>query len=348
MSQAFDAQRLELTGERMVLVPQIRHRRWRQYSFSVSNNGVLLYQGPQHQQFSWFDRQGKLLAALGPHNDYQSFILSPDERYVALYRLDDPGTVLPAIWVMDLSRESAVFRFTDPDLGQPEFAPVWSADSSEILFSRGDERRMRLFRQALSGGVAKCVLDTEGPKFPSNWSSDGQFIAYTSQVPDYRNLHTWILELSEEEEAKPRLFLQHPYQEFSAEFSPAGGGETSRWLAYSSDETGRHQVYVRDFPEGRHKWQVSSQGGLQPHWRSDGRELFYLKPDGTLMSVPVHPGSSFEFGAPQELFKTGLQFLTLNSIWMNQYDVSRDGQRFLLNCPPSEAAHSAITAVIPW
>jgi Tol biopolymer transport system component len=249
---------------------------------------------------------------------------------------------------MDLSRESALFRFTDPDLAQPEFAPVWSPDSTEILFSRGDERRMRLFRQALSGGVARCVLDTEGPKFPSNWSSDGQFIAYNSQVPDYRNMHTWIFELRGQEETKPRLFLQHPYQEFSAEFSPACGGEAPRWLAYSSNETGQHEVYVRDFPEGRHKWQVSSQGGLQPHWRRDGRELFYLKPDGTLMSVPMHPGSRFEFAPPQALFKTNLQFLTLNSVWMNQYGVSRDGQRFLLNCPVSEAAHSAITAVIPW
>lgn len=349
MAQAFDSRRLELSGERMVVVPQVRHRRWRQSTFSVSTNGVLLYQDAEHRQFSWFDRQGKLLAAVGPQNDCLSFTLSPDERYVALHRHDDPDTVLPTIWVMDLSREGAVFRFTDTDVAQPEFTPVWSPDSSEILFSRGDERRMRLFRQALSGGTAQCVLDTEGPKFPSDWSSDGEFIAYTSQVPDYRYLHTWIVALSgQEERAKPRPFLQHSYQEFTAQFSPADAGESPRWLAYTSNETGRYEVYVRDFPEGRHKWQVSNQGGLQPHWRRDGRELFYLTLDGTLMSVSVNPGPDFEFGASQTLFRTGLRFLTLYTIWMNQYAVSRDGQRFLLNRSLPQTAHCAITAVIPW
>jgi Tol biopolymer transport system component len=250
---------------------------------------------------------------------------------------------------MDLLRESAVFRFTDTDVAQSEFTPVWSPDSNEILFSRGDERRMRLFRQTVSGGTAKCVLDTEGPKFPNDWSSDGQFIAYTSQVPDYRNLHTWIVALNgQEERAKPRPFLQHSYQEFTAQFSPADAGESPRWLAYTSNETGRYEVYVRDFPDGRHKWQVSNQGGLQPHWRRDGRELFYLTLDGTLMSVSVNPGPDFEFGASQPLFRTGLRFLTLYTIWMNQYAVSRDGQRFLLNRSLPETAHGAITAVIPW
>jgi Tol biopolymer transport system component len=349
MAQAFDSRRLELTGDRMVVVPQVRHRRWRQSTFSVSTNGVLLYQDAEDRQFSWFDRQGKLLAAVGPQNDCLSFTLSPDERYVALHRHDDPGTVLPTIWVMDLLRESAVFRFTDTDVAQSEFTPVWSPDSNEILFSRGDERRMRLFRQTVSGGTAKCVLDTEGPKFPNDWSSDGQFIAYTSQVPDYRNLHTWIVALSgQEERAKPRPFLQHSYQEFTAQFSPADAGESPRWLAYTSNETGRYEVYVRDFPDGRHKWQVSNQGGLQPHWRRDGRELFYLTLDGTLMSVSVNPGPDFEFGASQPLFRTGLRFLTLYTIWMNQYAVSRNGQRFLLNRSLPETAHGAITAVIPW
>jgi Tol biopolymer transport system component len=250
---------------------------------------------------------------------------------------------------MDLLRDGAVFRITDTNRAQPELCPVWSPDSSEVLFSRGDDRRMCLFRQALSGGTARCVLDTEGPKFPNDWSSDGQFIAYTSQVPDYRNLHTWIMALnSAEENAKPRLFLQHSYQEFSAEFSPAKTGEAPRWLAYSSNETGRCEVYVRDFPEGQHKWQISSEGGVQPHWRRDGRELFYLRLDGTLMSVAVNPGASFESEASQPLFTTGLRFLTRYSLWMNQYAASRDGQRFLFKRALSEAGRNTITALIPW
>jgi eukaryotic-like serine/threonine-protein kinase len=350
MAQAFDWRRLELSGERTVIVSEVRYQRWNPARFSISANGVMVYQGgcAADHQLAWFDRQGTNLSSVGPRNNYLSFSLSPDERYVALHRHDDPDTFLPTIWVMDLQRQSAVFRFTDTDVAEPEFTPVWAPDSSEILFSRGDDRRMGLFRQALSGGTAKCMLDTEGPKFPTDWSSDGQFISYSSQVPDYRNLHTWIVALSGLEEGRPRPFLQHSYEETTAQFSPAQPGEVPRWIAYTSYETGRYEVYVRDFPNGRHKWQVSHQGGVQPHWRRDGRELFYLTVDGTMMSVTLNPGTTFEFGLSEPLFKKDLRFLPRYTIWMNQYAVSRDGQRFLLNCPIQETAHRAITAVIPW
>ena len=349
MAQPFDSRRLQLNGERMVVASQVRHRRWQQPSFSVSSNGVLLYQGAEHQQFSWFDRQGKLLATVGPHNDCLSFNMSPDERYVALHRHDDPDTLLPTIWVMDLSREGAVFRFTDLGAAQAELTPVWSPDSSEILFSRGDDRRMRLMRQALDGGIAQCVLDTEGPKFPNDWSCNGQFIAYSSQVPDYQNMHTWIVSLNGTgQQRKPRPFLQHSCEELSAYFSPGQSKEAPRWIAYTSNETGRHEVYVRDFPGGSHKWQVSSQGGLIPHWRRDGRELFYLSPEGILMVAGVDLGATFEFGTPQALFKTGLRFTPGYKTWMNQYAVTRDGERFLLDRQVPETTPRVITAVIPW
>ena len=361
IAQPFDWQNLELSGERAVIVPEIGYQRWNQARFSVSSKGVLLYQAgcAENLQLTWLDRQGKSISAAGLRNDYLSINLSPDERYVAVNRHDDPDTVLPTIWIMDLLRENAVFRITDADLAVPELSAVWARDCSEILFSRGDDRRMGLFRRVLSGGAAKCVLDTEGPKFPTHWSSDGQFVAYTSQVPDYRNLHTWVATLGRgQEEANAHPFLKHSFQEISAEFSPAHGGEAPRWVAYASNETGRFETYVRDFPGGGHKWQVSSQGGVQPHWRRDGRELVYLSLDGMLMSVAVDLAShapaghalstTFEFGPPQPLFATGLRFLTRDRVWMNQYDLSRDGQRFLMNRQVQEATQGAITAVIPW
>jgi Tol biopolymer transport system component len=351
MAQPFDSRRLELSGERTVVVPEVRYRRWYQASFSVSSNGVLLYQGgsTENQQFSWLDRQGKLLATVGPPNDCISFSLSPDERHVAFYRDDDPATFNPTIWVMDLLREGAVFRFTDTGVAEPEFTPVWSPNSSEILFSRGDDRSMRLLRQALNGGTATCVADTEGPKFPTDWSCDGRFITYGSQWPDYRYMHTWIVSLSVSgQPEKPHPFLQHSYHESSAYFCPTEGGEAPRWIIYASNETGRNEVYVRDFPAGSHKWQVSNQGGLLPQWRCDGRELFYLSPDGTLMAVPLSLGDTFECGTPQALFRTGLRLTPMYKVWMNQYAAARDGQRFLLNRRLPETAPSAITAVIPW
>ena len=351
MAQPFDCKRLELGGEPTALLPEVRYRRWYQARFSVSGNGVLLYQSgrAERQQFAWFDRQGKLLEAVGPPNDHISFTLSPDERYVAFYRDDDPATVCPTIWVMDLQREGAIFRFTDTSVGEPEFTPVWSPDSRELLFSRGGDQRMRLLRRALNGGLARCILDTDGPKFPSDWSSDGQFVAYSSQAPDYQYLHIWVAALTasgQPEDACP--FLQHSFLEANACFSPVDDGKGRRWVAHMSTETGRSEVHVRDFPSGAQKWQVSNQGGLLPRWRSDGRELFYLAPDGTLMAVPVNLGLACEFGVPRALFATGVRFTPIYKTWMHQYAVARDGQRFLLNRSLSERAPDSITAVIPW
>jgi Tol biopolymer transport system component len=351
MAQPFDLGRLALSGERTVVVPEVRYRRWHHPGFSVSAKGLLVYQTgcAENQQFAWFDREGKLLKTVGPSNDYISFNLSPDQKHVAFYRDDDPATVYPTIWVMDLSRDGAVFRFTDTGVGEAELTPIWSPDGSEILFSRGDDRAMRLLCRALSGGTPKCILDTQGPKFPSDWSSDRKLVTYCSQVPDYRFMHTWMVSLAGSgTEEKPRPFLQHSYSETSAYFAPANGGTAPRWVAYASDETGRDEIYVTDFPAGSHKWQVSHRGGLIPHWRHDGQELFYLTPDGTLMAVVVNLGATIEFGPPQPLFRTDLRLMPRHKTWMNQYAVVRDGQRFLLNRPVPETAPDAITAVIPW
>jgi eukaryotic-like serine/threonine-protein kinase len=350
MAQAFDAQAIQLHGGRTVLVPEVRYRRWQQTGFSVSRSGILLYQGgaAEDHRFTWLDRQGKVLKVVGPGNNYAAFTLSPDDDHVAVWRDDDPATELPTIWAMDLARGGAAFRLTDTGVAQAEFLPVWSPRGDELLFSGGDDRRMRLLVQALNGGSARPLLDTDGPKFATDWSSDGRFIAFSSQWPDYRNMHTWTMGLdgASNQPGKPRGFLLHSNEELSASFSPADGARGPRWIAYTSDETGRNEIYVRDFPGGSHKWQVSTDGGWQPHWRRDGRELFYLALDGTLMAVPVNVGATFEPGTPQALFATGLRLTPVQTL-LNQYAVARDGQRFLLNRRIPEAAPGVITAVIP-
>jgi len=349
MAQSFDTRRLELSGERTLVISQVRHVRWQQAGFSVSSNGILLYQSgsPENRQFGWFDRQGRSLGAVGPRNNFGSFTLSPDEKHLAIQRYDDPDTVYPTIWMMDLRREGAISRFTDTSVAQAEFLPVWSSTSSEVVYGQGDDLRMRLIQQPVNGGTGRVVLDTKGPKFPTDWSSDGRFVAYNSQWPDYRYQHTWIATLgAAAQPEEPRPFLQHSLDEGSASFSPTGGRGAPRWIAYTSDETGRLEVYVRDFSVGTPKWQVSNHGGLLPHWRSDGRELFYLTPEGSLMAVSVNPGATFEFGTPQTLFATGFRPLPLN-VWFDQYAVAGNGQRFLLDRLVPETTPSPITAVIP-
>ncbi len=158
MAQPLDHQSLALRGEPEIVAPEVRYRRWGQASISVSSDGLLLYRRGTNDnyQFTWVDRQGMPVGTAGPRNGfassfYYSFNLSPDERRVAIHRHDDPDTALATIWVMDLFRGGTLWRLTDPGGPEAGFCPVWSSSGDELLFSRGDDRRMRLFRQTLSG-----------------------------------------------------------------------------------------------------------------------------------------------------------------------------------------------------
>jgi Tol biopolymer transport system component len=346
IAQPFDVGNLVLTGEKAVVAPEVRYHRWREPGFSVSGNGILLYQAgtAESRRFTWFDRKGAPLHAVGPRNDFAGFNLSPDEQHLALWANNDPATSATTIWLMDLSRNGAISRFSELANG-PEFLPVWSPDAHELLFSRGDEKRMRLLRQSLNGGAVQTVLDSDGPKFPSDWSSDGRFVAFSSQWPDYQDIHVWTMQVDGGAPARP--FAQHPYADVAGYFSPGGKGNVPRWIAYTSAETGRYEIYVRDFPSGAHRWPASTNGGWAPQWSRDGRELFYIALDGTLMSAPVRSGATLELLEPQPLFRTDIRPTPMQTV-MSQYAVSRDGQRFLLNAPVPEDPPATITAVLGW
>jgi Tol biopolymer transport system component len=185
--------------------------------------------------------------------------------------------------------------------------------------------------------VGTDELLVEGPgnftMTPSAWSSDGQFIAYTT-----RGSNVWILPLSGDR--KPFAFAETPFIEASAVFSPDG-----RWIAYTSNEGGQLDVYVQSFPGPGTKSQVSRNGGSHPVWRPDGRELFYLGPDGTMMSVPIGHGRSFDAGLPQALFRANVWTLTRNQV----YAVTKDGQRFLVTATPQKSSGAApLTVVLNW
>ena len=349
VAQPLDLDILELNGEPEIIEPEVQYRRWGQACVSVSSAGLLLYRkgAIAKYQFAWIDRQGVTASMVGPRNSFASsphysFHLSPDDRRIAIHRPDDPDTALSTIWIIDVFRDGNLWRLTDTERSRPEFCPVWSCDANEVVFSSGDDRGMRLLRQALGSESSTYIVDTQGPKFPTDWSADRRFIAYNSQAPDYRYQHAWVAAPFAQE--KPYPLLQHSHHEGSVAFAPRLAGDAPRWMAYTSDETGRFEIYIRSFPGGGYKWQVSNEGGVLPQWRSDGKELFYVARDGTLMSVAVHPEAG-EFGSPQKLFVTGLN-LHSYSMWMNQYGVAKDGQKFLLN-QSTEEPRGAITAVIP-
>ena len=192
-------------------------------------------------------------------------------------------------------------------------------------------------RQTLADetGTDELLLDGRGnfTMIPSGWSSDARFIAYTT-----RGSNVWILLLFGERQ--PFAFADTAFTETSAVFSP-----DDRWIAYASNEGGQADVYVQSFPGPGPKSRVSRNGGSHPVWRADGRELFYLAPVGTLMSVPIGVGPSFNAGPPQALFQANVWALANNQV----YAVTQDGQRFLVMAtPPKSDGTAPLTVVLNW
>jgi Tol biopolymer transport system component len=253
MAQHFDPQRLELSGSRMVVAPEFQYVSPGQADVSASTTGVLAYRaaGTKNQQLSWFDREGKLLEVVGPLNDYITWSLSPDEKRVVIEERDPSRPVLDALWIMDLAR-GVPSRLTDVSNGSAAlFFPIWSPDGSEILFSTGTDRAMSLQRQGLNGRTSVAALETPGPKFTTDWSSDGRFVTFFTPWPDFKKLSIWIMPVSGSSPRQPaRPFSPSSSHEHSAYFSPASAGESPRWIAYTSDETGSEEVHVRNFPAG--------------------------------------------------------------------------------------------------
>ena len=349
MAQPMDPRRYELTGEPFPVaehVGSLLAMGW----FSVSANGVLVYRsgesaGDQLAQLAWFDRQGKPLGSLGPAGAYFGLELSPDGARVAVDELDNSTR---DIWILDAAR-GVPTRFTfDPGVHRE---PHWSPDGSRLVFAsdRGHGGRWSIYQKPSNGsGNEELLLDDTAPLLPGGWSPDGRRLIY-QRIDAKTNLDLWILPLSPG--GKPEVYLQTPFVERQPQFSPDG-----RWVAYASNESisNQYQVYVQPFPPGAGKFQVSTgAGGAEPHWRRDGKEIFYLGADGKLMAVEIKTQPRFEAGVPQALFDTHIVTPTLLSMLGSfKYDVTPDGRRFLVDRISTAADQrgtvAPITVVLNW
>jgi Tol biopolymer transport system component len=339
MAQPFDADKLEFTGEAFAVIEQLnRSIVLGSADFSVSDGGVLTYGSfaELRGRLEWFDRAGKSLGTIGSSSRYINLSLSRDDRWIAAARADSQiGT--RDIWLIDLARGTPLrFTFSPAD----DWLPVWSPDGSRIAFASDQGGPGNLYQKSSSGGVNdEQILSTGERKWPSDWSSDGRFIAYTSASPKTK-LDLWVLPV--DGDRKPVSYLQTDFNEDHARFSPDG-----RFIAYSSDESGRFEVYVQTFPTSGKKWQISSSGGTQPRWRRDGRELFYISPERKVEAVAIQTDtSSLEAGAPKALFQA--RIASANPIARSSFDVTADGQRFIINNLPEEASSAPITVVVNW
>lgn len=339
-AQRFDTKRLELVGDPI----SVTRRVWYKSgiggfsAFSASQTGLLVYRrgGAATTKLVWFTRAGRRLESTGPPGLYSEPALSPDGKQVAVGRGEDqPGRA--EIWVLD-HRGTSGSRLTFQQSDQS--APLWSPDGKGIVFSTNQTGSYELRQKMASGGAAEEVLvrgDPATAQYADDWSPDGQFIVYDAVGPR-GDVDLWLLPLAGDR--KPRPFLRTRFRETQARFAPDG-----RWIAYSSDETGRHEIFVQTFPLSGGKWQVSDHGGAQPVWRRDGKALFYLSADRVLMEVEVRPGGmTFQTGAPKPLFPVHTGGLT---VARNDYVVSPDGQEFLVNTL-EESSETSIAIVLNW
>jgi eukaryotic-like serine/threonine-protein kinase len=335
MAQPFDADRLAVTGNASNVIDHVS-RFINTVGMSASANGTLLTRPATASQSElvWFNRLGAHVAVAAPAAEYVEFALSPDQSQVAFDRGDSSGEV-PDVWLLDLRRGSTSRLTTNPSVDN---VPIWSADGRTIAYASEHGKGLDIYQRPANQSAPEqplLTLDAPPIMFPADWSPDGRYLAYYRTDPQRRN-DVWVLPLFGDR--KPYALIQTEFNEWQPQFSPDG-----KWIAYVSDESGMSQVYVQAFPMQSGKVPVSIGGGMQPRWRRDGKELFYLAPDRKLMAVTVKSSTTFEVDSPRPLFQTMLDPTTFRQA----YEVSADGNRFLMNTP-IETASQPLTVVLNW
>jgi Tol biopolymer transport system component len=321
-AQRFDPRSRQLSGAPLKVVEDV-------VRYSASNTGVVVYRPTaiRLSRLAWFDRAGRRLSVVGAAGHHLLVSLSPGGKKAALQLLDE--TENSDLWLLDLTTEIISPLTSDPAY---DGDPVWSPDEQRIVFTSGRLGRHTLFQKDLITGKEEPLLgDPPAPGAAvDDWSLDGRYVIFRSSWGE------GLYSLPMEGERRPQLIAVTRGAD-QAHLSP-----DNKWLAFQTNETGRWEVYVASFPGFTGKRLVSANGGMEPIWRADGRELFYLDLSGRLMAVPVSTQPAVALGPPVELFRTGIR-----PSGHNHYAAAKDGQKFLL-LEPDRSGGESLTFIVDW
>ena len=337
LAQPFDAKKLETTGDQVTVVDQVGL--YGDYlgvgAYSVSQNGTLAFDAFRIvTQLEWFDRAGKKTGAFGDTGPRFAPRISPDGTQIAFDEYDT-GTQTTQVWVGDVARGVRTRLTSGPGSNS---GAVWSPDGSRIAFQSDRKHQADVYVPAAAGtGAEEAITDENSQRIPIDWSRDGAFLTvFDREGGGNRQIQLSAIALTGD---------RKPFVVVPAQPGLLGGGRLSpdgRWLAYDTDESGRREVYAVSFPEGQGRVQISNAGGVSAKWSRGGREILYAAFDGTVTSVEVDTSRGLRPGSPRPLFRFP------EGMGLDAWDVSADGERFLLNVPVTKSAAVPLAVVFNW
>jgi eukaryotic-like serine/threonine-protein kinase len=336
VAQRFDLRTYALSGEPRIVSDAVQYFPQTNLAvFSVVGKTLVAQtsarKGASKSQLTWFDRRGKQLGTVGPPELVANPKLSPDGRRVAVDQTDIDGRHVN-IWIHELTSDAAARIGFGPWLEQ---VTVWSPDGKQVIYTANEKLFFSLYMKNADGsGSAENIMDFGTPQQgPWDWSRDGKYVLAR------KDRELWYMTMPDRQ---TRPLIQSPWLIRNAQFSPDG-----KFVAYASSETGNWEVYVSPFPGFGSKWQVSRGGGEEPRWRRDGKELYYLAPDGRLMAAEVRTGAGFEAGFPSGLFVTHTR-QPISAMDFFSYDVTPDGQKFLVNTKVDTSNSAPLSVILNW